>query len=130
MTIIFRVFPLIFLITFHIGCISVEPKRIVLKPFTGNMTSVAAETASMRILSRPEMEYPKEERRNGVQGTTQLIFRLDANGVVEEVWLDKSSGSSNLDQAAARMMLATQYEGGHPGIYRHEYSFLLKKRED
>ena len=46
--------------------------------------------------------YPPEEARRGVQGTTVLIVRIDANGGVLDVEVERSSGNRNLDREAVK----------------------------
>ncbi len=46
--------------------------------------------------------YPPEENRRGIQGTTILIVRIDANGGVLDVEVEKSSGNRNLDREAVK----------------------------
>ena len=46
--------------------------------------------------------YPAEERRRGIQGTTVLIVSIDASGGVLDVEVEKSSGNRNLDREAVK----------------------------
>lgn len=45
-------------------------------------------------------QYPREELRRGIGGTTVLIISIDANGGVLDVEVQNSSGNRNLDRAA------------------------------
>lgn len=44
--------------------------------------------------------YPSEAKRLRLSGVTRLAFRLDRRGQVLESWIEESSGSSLLDDAA------------------------------
>ena len=46
--------------------------------------------------------YPPEENRRGIGGTTVLIVSIDATGSVLEVSVEKSSGNRNLDREAVK----------------------------
>ncbi len=45
--------------------------------------------------------YPSAELAAGIEGTVMLIVRVNAQGTVDNVWLETSSGSVALDTAAA-----------------------------
>jgi protein TonB len=45
--------------------------------------------------------YPEEARRDGLQGTVQVLFAMRRDGAVTDVWIRTSSGQSVLDAAAA-----------------------------
>ena len=53
---------------------------------------------SSRAMNPPN--YPPEERRRGIQGTTVLVVGIDAGGGVIDVSVEKSSGNRNLDREA------------------------------
>lgn len=44
--------------------------------------------------------YPRSARREGIQGTVELRFRIAADGSVEAVEILRSSGSPILDEAS------------------------------
>ena len=44
--------------------------------------------------------YPQEELRRGIQGTSILIVSIDADGNVQDVSVESSSGNRNLDREA------------------------------
>lgn len=46
--------------------------------------------------------YPQEEAQAGIEGTTTLRFVITEEGRVRDIEVDKSSGNSNLDDAARR----------------------------
>jgi periplasmic protein TonB len=53
-----------------------------------------------RILSRVEPQYPEKARRDGVEGTVGIKVEIMTNGLAGRVWVESSSGSELLDQAA------------------------------
>jgi protein TonB len=56
------------------------------------------------------LNYPEAARRNSIYGSLRLSVSIFANGKVEKIEIDKSSGSSILDQAAIRIVeLASPY---------------------
>ena len=73
-------------------------------------------TAAPYVLNRPEViraigrEYPQHLRRAGVTGTVTVYFFIGANGTVEDIRIDQSSGNVELDRAALRV--AEVYEFG------------------
>lgn len=46
--------------------------------------------------------YPAEERRRNIQGTTVIIVSIDASGGVIDVEVERSSGNRNLDREAVK----------------------------
>ena len=46
--------------------------------------------------------YPPEERRRGIQGTTIVIVSIDSSGAVIDVEVERSSGNRNLDREAIK----------------------------
>lgn len=53
-------------------------------------------------LSNPPPEYPQQARRRRQEGTVTLLVSIDAQGVVTELQIEKSSGFSTLDRAAEK----------------------------
>jgi protein TonB len=51
-------------------------------------------------LIRRKMIYPDQAKKNGVSGSTTVAFRIDKNGQVSGVRVNRSSGDELLDQAA------------------------------
>lgn len=51
------------------------------------------------------LNYPEEARRTGLQGQLQLTVAIKANGEVEDIKVERSSGSKTLDQAAKRIVM-------------------------
>ena len=57
------------------------------------------------------LNYPEEARGKGLQGQLQLTVAIKANGEVEDIKVNRSSGSKVLDQAARRIvMLSAPFE--------------------
>ncbi|MES2021794.1 MAG: energy transducer TonB [Pseudomonadota bacterium] len=52
--------------------------------------------------------YPAEARRLHLAGVTQLAFRIDRAGTVLESWIQESSGSELLDNAALEALTRAQ----------------------
>ena len=48
--------------------------------------------------------YPEHARRRGIEGTSQVRFRLDGHGRVLSVALARSSGNAALDRATLAMI--------------------------
>ena len=57
------------------------------------------------------LNYPEEAKGKGLQGQLQLTVAIKSNGEVEEIKVNRSSGSKVLDQAARRIvMLSAPYD--------------------
>ncbi len=57
------------------------------------------------------LNYPEEAKIKGVHGQLQLTVAIKANGEVESIVIDRSSGKKILDQAAKRIVvLAAPYD--------------------
>ena len=51
------------------------------------------------------LNYPEEAKRTGLQGQLQLTVAIKANGEVEDIKVERSSGNKTLDQAAKRIVM-------------------------
>ena len=49
--------------------------------------------------------YPKRARLKGWQGKVEILIKMDSEGLLDSVLVDKSSGRRILDQAAKEMVL-------------------------
>ena len=58
------------------------------------------ETMGPQILSAPAPAYPESARQAGVSGTTVVGLTISSDGSVSSAWVESSSGSSTLDNAA------------------------------
>lgn len=65
-------------------------------------TSVIQPDSPALVQASSPPEYPPEERRRGIQGTTILIVSIDASGTLTDVQVEESSGNRNLDRAAVQ----------------------------
>lgn len=64
----------------------------------------------------PKPEYPQSALRHQVQGTVMLEIRLDDSGAISSVSIQKSSGSTALDDAAMDTVKRRwHFPPGHPG---------------
>lgn len=52
------------------------------------------------LLKQPRLYYPKIAQENAIWGSIKLILSINKNGIVDNVYLVKSSGHSLLDSAA------------------------------
>lgn len=71
--------------------------------------------------------YPDAARRDGLEGTVWLRFRIAADGSVESVEVDRSSGHALLDDAA---MKAVRRAGPYPpygGPIRYPFTYRLDR---
>lgn len=76
-----------------------EPNRPVFTPY-----SVAPRLTNQEEVMRALQEaYPQELRENGIGGSARVWFFIEANGEVQEVVLNESSGVDALDQAALKV---------------------------
>ena len=50
------------------------------------------------------LNYPEEAKQKGIHGSLQLTVAIRANGEVESVEINRSSGQKVLDQAAIRIV--------------------------
>jgi periplasmic protein TonB len=59
--------------------------------------------------------YPDSARRQGITGTTTLLFEVLENGRVGEVQIENSAGHPDLDQAAADAIKKWRFEPARRG---------------
>ena len=83
-----------------------RPKR----KFVGGRTAeyrfaTFVEKWRLKIERVGNLNYPEEARRAGLQGHLQLTVAIKANGEVEDIKIERSSGSKTLDQAAKRIVM-------------------------
>lgn len=52
------------------------------------------------LLKQPRLYYPKIAQENAIWGSTKLILSINKNGIVEDVYVVKSSGHTILDSTA------------------------------
>lgn len=78
----------------------------------------------------PNPKYPPEALQNGEEGTVKLAVIVDADAVVRDVIIIKSSGSETLDKASINSARKVLYEpkriNGEPVTTRFTTSFTFK----
>lgn len=70
--------------------------------------------------------YPESARRENRQGNLELVYRVTKEGKVAEISVAKSSGHSDLDQAAVQAISQFKFIPGQEGWARHPVTFSLK----
>lgn len=88
--------PVLFGLIFWIGLIQVG--------WAGEGDEMAAALEKIRSRIEEAKFYPGWARRQGIEGTVELLFTLSADGRVQEVRILRSSGSSILDEAAVQVI--------------------------
>ena len=76
------------------------------------MGSLARPLGGYQLLPR----YPDSARRQGITGTTTLLFEVLENGRVGEMQIESSAGHPDLDQAAADAIKKWRFEPARRGI--------------
>jgi protein TonB len=77
---------------------SIRPLAAPVHSFPSSVASTFQRTL-LRHIARYQ-NYPDEARSARLQGVVQLVFAMTRDGIVLDVWIKSSSGSSILDQAA------------------------------
>jgi periplasmic protein TonB len=94
----------------------------------GGVSSLARPQGGYQLLPR----YPDSARRQGITGTTTLLFEVLENGRVREVQIENSAGHPDLDQAAAEAIKKWRFEPARRGTQpvavwlRMPVKFVLK----
>jgi TonB family protein len=89
------------------GAVEAAPGKTSAAPESG--PRFTPYTVAPRILNRQEVaeslqrEYPPSLRDAGIGGTVKVYYYIDAEGKVEDVRIDKSSGHPALDDAALKV---------------------------
>ncbi|MFM6088808.1 MAG: energy transducer TonB [Dolichospermum sp.] len=101
-----------------------QPIATAPRPVTENSSQLnrAAECIYCQI------KYPDRARRRGVEGTALIAIDTDDSGIVTQVRLIRSSGDSELDEAAekyAQDWKLTPKEGGREAVTT-EVNFIIK----
>lgn len=82
-----------------------------------------------RIETVGTQNYPEEARRRKIFGTLLLTVSIKADGSVEQVEVDRSSGHSMLDNAARRIVDMAGPFPAFPATIRSEYDILSITRQ-
>ncbi|WP_087017983.1 energy transducer TonB [Thaumasiovibrio subtropicus] len=88
-----------------------------------------AQSAPAKLIENPTfstkpgpVNYPRQARRRGMQGTVWLDIELDVNASIRNIVIADSSGHDVLDDAAikdvAKWHFSPYLENGHPIAYR------------
>jgi protein TonB len=77
----------------------------------GGVGSFARPLGGYQLLPR----YPESARRQGITGTTTLLFEVLENGRVGDVRVEASAGHPDLDQAAAEAIKKWRFEPARRG---------------
>jgi len=77
----------------------------------------------------PKPNYPLLARIQRHQGTVVVRFVIGADGRVTKTWVHKSSGYSNLDQAAIDSQSQWKYQPGKTGTVQKQIIFNLVGQE-
>ena len=70
------------------------------------------------------LNYPEEARGKGLQGQLQLTVAIKANGEVEDIKVNRSSGSKVLDQAARRIVMLSAPFDRFPDSFKKDTDVL------
>ncbi len=70
------------------------------------------------------INYPEEAKRLGLQGQLQLTVAIKTNGEVEDIKVERSSGSKTLDQAAKRIVMLSAPFDVFPKEIKHDTDIL------
>ena len=70
------------------------------------------------------LNYPEEARGKGLQGQLQLTVAIKSNGEVEEIKVNRSSGSKVLDQAARRIVMLSAPFDRFPDSFKKDTDVL------
>lgn len=65
--------------------------------------------------NNPPPNYPRLARQRGWEGLVSLKVRVSAQGEVEEVWVEQSSGHGVLDQAALKAVKEWRFQPAREG---------------
>ena len=74
----------------------------------------------------PALSYPLKARRMKAQGSISLIFYVTADGLVEKIQIESSSGHRDLDNSVMRTFARYQFLPQQEGWVRHKVNFILK----
>ena len=74
----------------------------------------------------PVLSYPLKARRMKAQGSISLIFYVTAEGLVEKIQIESSSGHRDLDNSVMRTFARYQFLPQQEGWVRHKVNFILK----
>ena len=82
------------------------------------------ESWRLKIERVGNLNYPDEAKRVGLQGQLQLTVAIKSNGEVEEITVNRSSGSKVLDQAAKRIVMLSAPFDKFPDSFKNDTDVL------
>jgi periplasmic protein TonB len=82
------------------------------------------ESWRLKIERVGNLNYPDEAKRTGLQGQLQLTVAIKSNGEVEEITVNRSSGSKVLDQAAKRIVMLSAPFDKFPDSFKNDTDVL------
>lgn len=113
------------------------PKKEPIAPESQAAPAKAPRQAKIDVPPKPKAsirpKYPLESRKNKEEGTVCLLLKIDENGAVVSVDIEKSSGFSALDAAAKEAVLNARFNPAKSGSKRVastaqiSLNFTLKK---
>ena len=74
----------------------------------------------------PALSYPRKARLKKAQGTLSLIFYVTAEGLVEKIQVETSSGHRDLDNSVVQAVSRYQFLPQQEGWVRHKVDFRLQ----
>lgn len=98
------------------------PKKEPIAPESLSTPAQAPRQARIDVPPKPKAsirpKYPLESRKNKEEGTVCLFLKIDENGAVVSVNIEKSSGYSLLDAAAKEAVLNARFNPAKSGSKR------------
>ena len=98
------------------------PKKEPIAPESLSTPAQAPRQARIDVPPKPKAsirpKYPLESRKNKEEGTVCLLLKIDENGAVVSVDIEKSSGYSLLDAAAKEAVLNARFNPAKSGSKR------------
>lgn len=98
------------------------PKKEPIAPESQVAPAKAPRQARIDVPPKPKAsirpKYPLESRKNKEEGTVCLLLKIDENGAVVSVDIEKSSGFSALDAAAKEAVLNARFNPAKSGSKR------------
>ena len=99
-----------------------SPKKEPIAPESLSTSAQAPRQARIDVPPKPKAsirpKYPLESRKNKEEGTVLLFLKIDENGAVVSVNIEKSSGYSLLDAAAKEAVLNARFNPAKSGSKR------------
>lgn len=74
---------------------------------TGN--SASGEQVRVKLISRPDLEYPRRAQRNGIQGFVVLNFDIDETGGIVDLRVVESKPRLVFDKVATRYVKSWRF---------------------